>query len=195
MKEITCMLEISVILFLAGQTAFCQRPDVTADVHVWGCAVFTANMLQSRFLLLPSMFSPYRLIRFINHILTNKDGDWQGSSFFFPLKLFSGARAKAKLGKGKLCVSQQKAVSRCPGLKLTLMEPATMKIYLSSQVKRKCQKKIWRLWTVIENNWRFNMDKCGQKRRVAVFSPYTTKPYPRVLHIYFINYFRSLGNG
>lgn len=39
------------------------------------------------------------------------------------------------------------------------------------------------------------MDKCGQKRRVAVFSPYITKPYPRVLHIYFINYFRSLGNG
>lgn len=60
---------------------------------------------------------------------------------FFPLKLFSGARAKAKLGKGKVCVSQQKAVSRCPGLKLTLMGPATMKIYLSSQVKRKYQKK------------------------------------------------------
>jgi len=61
LKETTCVSVITVIFFLTGQTASCQRPDVTADACLWGCAVLAANRLQSRFLLLPSMFSPYRL--------------------------------------------------------------------------------------------------------------------------------------
>lgn len=59
MKAITCVLTMTRISFLAGQAGSCQRPDVAADVRVSACAVVTANGLQSRVLLLASMFSPY----------------------------------------------------------------------------------------------------------------------------------------
>lgn len=106
---------------------------------------------------------------------------------FFPQKLFSGTCAKAKLGKGKLCVSRQKAVSGCPGLKLTLTEPTTMKIYLSSQVKRKCQKKIQRLQTLIENNWRFNMDKCVWEKKESQRSLHTQQNHTQEFYTFILS--------
>ena len=77
---------------------------------------------------------------FINHILTNKRL-WLAKQFIFTKKLFYCVHAKTKLENGKLCASQQKAISRCWELNLTFTELATVKIYLPSQGKRKYRKK------------------------------------------------------